>query len=229
MDASSHIGILNSASSKTPSKFLRGTISQEEDICRASLLCHCLQQFDHKPHHFYYINNKEKYMNNASACAIFSPLVPVIRQDLWQGKLLDKYDLCSFVSIPAVNAFVVGRQEHEHNIPKAQAPGALEAGVPHENMTLWESMYDRIFRALCIFKEHGCLHIVLCAFGCGVHGNNPETVAKIFHEILYTRMQNHFQTVAFAIQPSRQGNYKAFVNVFPEATSFSALSRLIVL
>lgn len=220
-NGSSHIGILNSASSKTPSKFLRGTISQEEGFCRASLLCPCLQKFEGMPHHFYNINKKEKYMNNASACAIFSPLVPVIRRDSVQGELLDKYELCSFVSIPAVNAFVVGRQEHERNIPKAQPPGSLEAGVPHENMTLWEAMYDRIFRALCILQQHGCTQVVLCAFGCGVHGNDPETVANIFREILYTRMQGHFQTVAFAIQPSRHGNYKAFKKVFPEATALS--------
>lgn len=219
-DSNSHVGILNSASAKTPSKFLRGTISQEEGLCRASLLYHCLVRFEHLPHHYYYINNKEKYQKSASACAIFSPHVPVIRQDTVKGELLDKPQLCSFVSIPAVNAFVVGRQEHEQNIPKAQQPGSLEAGVPHEHMTLRQAMFDRILRALSILQQHGCTTVVLCAFGCGVHGNNPETVANIFRELLMTtNLRGHFRTVVFAIQQSRKGNYRAFEKVFPEATA----------
>ena len=214
------IGVLNSASAKTPNKFLRGTVSQEECICRASLLASCLSKFDNKPHFFYYINNKEKYQQNASACAIYSPNVPIIRHDNVRGELLDRYELASFVSIPAANAFVVGRQEHELNVPKAQSIGAAQAGVPHEHMTLHDAMYDRIFRALCIFQENGCQALVLCAYGCGVHGNNPETVARIFKEILMeSNMRGHFQTVVFAIQPSRTGNYKAFQKVFPEATA----------
>jgi len=215
-----HIGILNSASGKSPDKFFRGTISQEECICRASLLYPCLRQYEDKPHHFYYINRKEKYMNNASACAIFAPLVPVIRNDSVRGELLDKPQLCSFVNIPSANAFVVGREEHEANIPKAQPPNSAARGIPHENMTLRDAMYDRIYRALCIFRENGCTELVLCSFGCGVHGNNPETVAKIFREILLeSNMRNHFRTVVFAIQPSRTSNYMAFQTVFPEATA----------
>ena len=216
----SHVGILNSASAKTPDKFLRGTISQEECISRASLLSTCLRQYENQPHHFYEVNRKEKYHNNASSCAIFCPKVPVIRRDSVQGELLDHYELCSFVSIPAANAFVVGRKEHEESIPKAQPAGALEAGLPHEHETLYQAMYDRIFRALCIFQQHGCTDLVLCAFGCGVHGNNPETVAKIFHDILHCPdqpMWGQFRTVLFAVSKSRPGNFKAFQKVFPDA------------
>jgi uncharacterized protein (TIGR02452 family) len=215
-----HVGVLNSASGKSPDKFLRGTISQEECILRATLLYPCLQQFENKPHYFYYINNKEKYKQSASACAIYAPHVPVIRKDNVQGQLLDQYELCSFVNIPAVNAFVLGRQEHELNIPKAQSPGQCAAGVPHEHMTLHQAMYDRLLRALCIFQEQGCTELVLCAFGCGVHGNNPESVAKVFREILLeSTMAGHFRTVVFAIQPARVDNYKAFQEVFPEAAT----------
>ena len=52
-----HIGVLNSASGKTPGgKFFRGTVSQEDQICRSSLLYPCLKQFDDRPHHFYFVN-----------------------------------------------------------------------------------------------------------------------------------------------------------------------------
>jgi uncharacterized protein (TIGR02452 family) len=123
-DEQQHIGILNSASSKTPSKFLRGTLSQEECICRASLLFPCLAQFEAKPHHFYVINNKPKYQKSASSCAIFSPKVPVIRCDSSAGELLFEPHECSFVSICAPkfdNAFL----EEIRTIPHLDG-GAME-------------------------------------------------------------------------------------------------------
>ena len=243
--ADKHVGILNSASGKRPDKFLRGTISQEECICRASLLYPCLQKFENRPHHFYYINHKEKYRQNASSCAIFAPHVPVIRRDTVRGDLLDQHRLCSFVNIPSANAFVVGPDcrngsgsfgdgdddgddvdnddrsavsDSQKCIPKAQPIGDA---APHEHETLGEAMRDRLFRALSIFHEHGVTDLVLCAFGCGAHGNNPETIAKIFREFLLDDgpFQNHFDNVVFAIQPSRTTNYEAFVSVWPEASA----------
>jgi len=194
-------------------------LTQEECACRATLLYRCLTQFEQKPHYFYYINSKDKYKDNNSACAIFSPHVPVIREDDLKGKLLDDYQTCSFVSIPAANAFIVGRQEHEATIPKAQSPGESEAGIAHEHITLRDSMSDRVFRALSIFHEQGVTELVLGAFGCGVHGNHPESVAKIFRDILDNEFKGHFRTVVFAIQPSRHGNYRAFTSVFPDAVT----------
>lgn len=210
-----HVGILNSASGKHPGgKFFRGTISQEDCMCRASLLYPCLEQFADKPHHFYVINNKPKYLHSNSSCAIFSPLVPVIRQDTVQGDLLDEISKFSFVSIPAPNAFVLGEQP----VPKAQEPGAGERNEVPEHMSLQDAMYDRCFRTLSIFAEHNCTDLVLCAFGCGVHGNDAVEVAEAMRKILLTKeFKGRFRTVAFAIQPSRHANYNAFVDAFPEA------------
>jgi uncharacterized protein (TIGR02452 family) len=214
-DEQQHIGILNSASSKTPSKFLRGTLSQEECICRASLLFPCLAQFEAKPHHFYVINNKPKYQKSASSCAIFSPKVPVIRCDSSAGELLDESQECSFVSICAPNAFVVS--EDTLDIPKASRPGTSQEN--YEMMTLEEAMRDRLFRALSIFNEHGCTDLVLCAFGCGVHGNQPGMVATIFRELLDGAFKRRFHRVVFAIHIERNANFQAFATVFPEAKS----------
>lgn len=212
-DEHQHIGILNSASSKTPSKFLRGTISQEECICRATLLFPCLAQFEAKPHHFYVINNKPKYQKSSSGCAIFSPKVPVIRYDSSCGELLDEPQECSFVSICAPNAFVVSE---DTSIPKAARPGTSEQ-EKYEMISLKEAMRDRLFRALSIFNEHGCTDLVLCAFGCGVHGNQPDMVATIFRELLDGEFKGRFQRVAFAIYSERTPNFQAFKNVFPDA------------
>lgn len=229
-DGKAHVGILNSSSAKSPDKFFRGTISPEECACRATLLYPCLNQFEGRPHYFYYINNKPKYKDNSSSCAIFSPHVPVIRQDNVRGQLLDRYETVSFVSIPAANAFKVGGRtggdrddsndgirQKGGTIPKAQTIGSALAGIPHEHITLEEAMVDRIFRALCIFQQHGVTDLVLCAFGCGVHGNDPTTVARIFREVLNSQLPGHFRRVVFCIPTSRPSNYHAMASVFPEA------------
>ena len=220
-----HVGVLSSASAKNPSKFYRGTVSQEEVICRASLLYPCLSQYEFLPHHFYVINNKAKYKDSSSACAIFSPRVPVIRGDEEpQGALLDHYYECSFVSIPAPNAFILGHPDDiddnsaRKTVPKAQRPG-VSTDEPIEHITLQQALRDRIYRALSMFALHGCTDVVLCAFGCGVHGNSPEMVATLFRHELQTTFRGYFRTVVFAIQPSRTGNYTTFQTVFPEATA----------
>jgi hypothetical protein len=239
--ARSSIGILNSASAKFPDKFLRGTISQEEGICRASLLYPCLLQYKDRPHYFYHVNNKPKYAQceSSSTCAIFSPQVPVIRNDTVQGKLLDTPLFISIVSLPAPNAYVLGGGEdqaaatagdkqHNNNnavpipvpvqgrVPRAQSINASE-DEPYETFTLEEAMHDICFRALAILAENGCTDVVLCAFGCGVHGNNPHNIASCFKQILANELPGRFRTVAFAIQPSRLSNYEAFCKVFPNA------------
>jgi uncharacterized protein (TIGR02452 family) len=212
-DEHQHIGILNSASSKTPSKFLRGTISQEENIFRATLLFPCLAQFEAKPHHFYVINNQPQYQESSSSCAIFSPKVPVIRCDTSCGELLDEPQECSFVTICAPNAFVVSENI---SIPEAARPGA-DKQQRYEMISLKEAMRDRLFRALSIFNEHGCTDIVLCAFGCGVHGYQPDMVATIFRELLHGEFKGRFRRVVFAIDSERTPDFVAFKEVFAEA------------
>ena len=216
-----HIGILNSASGKRPEKFLRGTLSQEEGICRASLLYPCLLQYYNRPHHFYYVNHKPKYQDSSSSCAIFAPHVPVIREDSMVGTLLDDYDQYSFVCIPAPNAFALGgNSDEEAVVPKAQKPGSSDRAEPYETMSIEQAMHDRIFRALSIFAEQGCTDLVLCAFGCGVHGNDPRMIAECFRDILTNELKGRFRTVAFTIHPSRAQNYEQFVSVFGKEESF---------
>lgn len=265
--ATYHIGILNSASGKNPDKFLRGTLSQEEGLCRASFLYPCLIQYRDRPHHFYHVNRKPKYQESSSSCAIYCPHVPIIRHDDGdghdgqQGTLLDSPKYFSIVSIPSPNAFVLGDGSrhtdgsggnnsendiaqtlgghcnsdiaHGGLVPKAQAPGASDRNETYETMTLDEAMRDRIYRALSIFAEQGCTDLVLCAFGCGVHGNNPTKIAMCFKEMLsspseeapmiatsnnsnYSHLRGVFRNVTFAIQRSRTHNYNAFATVFSE-------------
>lgn len=67
------VGVLNSASGTTPGgRFLKGTVSQEDCLCRASLLYSCIShpkfQFDGR---FYGKNRSLRY--GTSNCVIFSP------------------------------------------------------------------------------------------------------------------------------------------------------------
>ena len=98
-DDNVRVGVLNSASGTTPGgRFLKGTVSQEDCLCRASCLYSCLSQPKFQSEgRFYGKNRSFKY--GSSNCLIFSPDVPVIREDTVEGKLLDKYGKVSFVSV----------------------------------------------------------------------------------------------------------------------------------
>ena len=135
----------------------------------------------------------------------------MIREDSMRGDLLDSMRQFSFVNIPAPNAFVLGKDQ-EASVPKAQKPGECEA--EKEFMTIDSAMYDRLLRALSIFAEQGCTDLVLCAFGCGVHGNSPKMIASCFKSILENELKGRFRLVVFAIQPSRPANYEEFTRVF---------------
>lgn len=222
------IGILNSASSRNPGeKFIRGTVSQEDCICRASLLHPCLLQFKDKPDHYVQINSAYPE-GSSSSCAIFAPRVPIYREDSESCPVLDTPQFCSILSMPAPNAFeVVVQLECKDDDEKSKIESSL-AGSPSSSISLDERdnlqfrhlidrLYDRLFRALCIFHDNDCRHLVLCAFGCGVHGNDPEMVAEIFKLLLDDHFQGMFETVVFSIQPSRTYNFDAFIKVFPSA------------
>ena len=67
------VGVLNSASSTTPGgRFLKGTVSQEDCLCRASLLYSCISQPKFQiADRFYRKNRSLRY--GSSNCVIFSP------------------------------------------------------------------------------------------------------------------------------------------------------------
>lgn len=207
-----HVGVLNSGSGKLPGgRFQEGTISQEDCICRASLLYKCLEQYRHKEDNFYVLNSKLP-KGISTSCAIFSPRVPVVRRDTVESPLLDEIQEVSFVTIPAPNAFIISKQCAEELGEKRDISEA-ERHLKTKH-ALREAMSDRIFRVLSIFADHGCTDLVLSAFGCGVHGNDPDTVASIFQDLLTKEFMGQFKNVVFTIHPSRFGNYKSFAAVF---------------
>ena len=93
------VGVLNSASGTTPGgRFLKGTVSQEDCLCRASLLYSCISQPKFQSDCRFYGKNRT-FRYGTSNCVIFSPDVPVIREDTVEGKLLDRPQKVSFVTV----------------------------------------------------------------------------------------------------------------------------------
>lgn len=251
----SNVGVLNSASGTTPGgRFLKGTVSQEDCLCRASLLYSCISQPKFQSDGRFYGKNRS-FRYGTSNCVIFSPDVPVIRKDEVEGKLLDTYERVSFVTIPAPNAFTTSNNtgkeyndvESEERQKKLSSSHRRKASAvdltsisPEKSSTYFDdkleekrrallaSLSDRIHRALSAFVLGDCTDLVLPAFGCGVHGNDPIMVASVFREMLtdHNQFGGRFRTVVFAVPPCRKQNYQAFAAYFQQKqTARAALSR----
>jgi uncharacterized protein (TIGR02452 family) len=154
-DIGGNIIALNFASAKSPGGgFQTGANAQEESIARASALYPCLIRCKE----FYEYHKKQEsplYSNNM----IYSPNVPIFRDD--KGNLLSNPILCSFITSPAVNAKV-----------------ARDRGIKED--VIRETMKVRIKEILNLALNKQPKAIVLGAFGCGVFGNIPKDVARIF-------------------------------------------------
>jgi len=92
----------------------------------------------------------------------------------------------------------------------------LDEKLEQKRIALLSSLSDRIHRALSAFVLGNCTDLVLPAFGCGVHGNDPSMVASVFRELLSDPNQfgGRFRTVVFAVPPCRKHNYQAFEAYF---------------
>jgi uncharacterized protein (TIGR02452 family) len=97
--------------------------------------------------------------------------------------------------------------------------------LEEKRLALLSSLSDRIHRALSAFVLGNCTDLVLPAFGCGVHGNDPTMVASVFREMLTDPEQfgGRFRTVVFAIPPSRKQNYQAFAAYFQKVEESSVV------
>lgn len=93
--------------------------------------------------------------------------------------------------------------------------------LEEKRLALLASLSDRIHRALSAFVLGNCTDLILPAFGCGVHGNDPSMVASVFRGMLTDPEQfgGRFRTVVFAIPPSRKHIYQAFAAYFQKMES----------
>lgn len=179
-DAPARVLALNFASAKNPGGgFLNGSQAQEESLARASGLYACLAPLQEM-----YEANRRFPSCLYTDHMIYSPDVPVFRDD--RDGLLEQAYLVSFLTVPAVNAGAVARNER-HNLPHIEPV-----------------MVARIERLLALAVVHGHDTLVLGAWGCGVFANNPVDVASWFAQHLLNEglYRGAFRKVVFAVLDS---------------------------
>jgi uncharacterized protein (TIGR02452 family) len=194
------IALLNFASARNPGGgFLSGSQAQEESLARASGLYASLSRMGD-----YYAANRRSKSALYTDHMIYSPLVPVFRDDA--DGLLDEPWCVSMITAPAVNAGVVRSQE------------------PENSAQIRDVMNRRIECVLALAAHFGHGALVLGAWGCGVFANDPREVAELFagHLLGQGRYARAFAEVAFAIL-DRRGD---IIRPFAEAFGTQATPRL---
>ncbi|SES04813.1 TIGR02452 family protein [Lentzea albida] len=192
LDASRRLGgdvaALNFASARsTGGGFLNGAQAQEESIARASALYPCLRAAGE----FYAYHRAHGDLTYTDR-VIYSPRVPVFKDD--EGALLPEPYEVSFLTAAAPNLAAVLRNQPDR-----------ADGVPL-------ALLRRAIRVLHVAASHGHRRLVLGAWGCGVFGNDPATVARIFG--LALRDNRYFEHVVFAVLDRQKGTptFQAFAD-----------------
>ena len=175
------VAVLNFASARRPGGgFLNGSQAQEESLAYHSALYACLRNDP-----MYRFHSQNKSHGVYSDWTIFSPKVPVFRNES-SGLLLDPDDVwsVSVVTCPCINA------------REARKRGSL----PSEKM-LVQALEKRMRRMLRILAAHHQGSLVLGAWGCGVFGNDPTMVARLFSNILNKEeaFRNRWPHICFAV------------------------------
>jgi uncharacterized protein (TIGR02452 family) len=179
------------ASARNPGGgFRTGARAQEEDIARASALYPCLTSVPE----FYEYHRAHRDLRYSDR-VIYSPNVPVFRDDA--GRVL----------------------EHPYQVTMltAAAPNlrAIANGQPHLVAAVPAAVQARARRVLAVAAAHGHRRLVLGAWGCGVFGNDPTTVAQAFATALHE--VDTFDHVVFAIlgRASTTPAHRAFASLWP--------------
>jgi uncharacterized protein (TIGR02452 family) len=175
---------LNFASAKNPGGgFLGGSRAQEESIARSSSLYASLLEAPR-----YYAANRASHSTFYTDHAVYSPGVVVFRDDA--GALLEEPYRAAIVTAPAAN--VSALRQH------GRTDGAGER--------IAATMKRRTDNVLALAAARGHDTLVLGAWGCGVFGNDPALIARLFAEALASPLGRCFRRVTFAVYdtaPSR--------------------------
>ena len=180
--------LLNYASAKNAGGgFINGAKAQEEDLTRCSTLYPCLRSQTT----YYHENRKEKSMLYTDYI-IYSPKVPWFR--IRSRDDPETVFLASVITAPAPNANQARRRWIDAK-------------------TIENALRRRCGLVLGVAKENGHRNILLGAWGCGVFGNNPMTVANAFKTwLLDPVFEGAFDHVTFAVFDRSKG--KVVFNAF---------------
>lgn len=167
------------ASARNPGGgFLNGAQAQEESVARSSALYPCLLAAGD-----FYRHHRAHEDLTYTDRVIYSPQVPVFRDD--KGTLLPEPYPVSFLTAAAPNRSAILRSQPER-----------ADGIP-------AALLQRAAKVLQVAAAHGHRRLVLGAWGCGVFGNDPATVAQTFRTAL--RDHRYFDHVVFAVLDRQKG------------------------
>jgi len=188
------LGVLNFASARNPGGgFESGAQAQEESLARSSGLIESLRQCSE----FYESHRKQSSLLYSDR-VIYTPECPVFRAD--DGRLLPEPYFVDFLTCAAPNA------------------GAIRREQPADAHKIETVFRERVGKVLGVALKQGCQRLVLGAWGCGVFGNDPATVAKVFRSYLGSggAFERHFERVLFAVFDTSKdrSSYKAFEQTF---------------
>ncbi|MFI7547841.1 TIGR02452 family protein [Actinoplanes sp. NPDC049599] len=161
--------------------FLNGAQAQEESVARSSALYPCLRAAGE-----FYAYHRAHAELTYSDRVIYSPRVPVFRDD--RAALLTEPYPVTFLTAAAPNLAAIRSNQPE-----------LAAEVP-------AVLRRRAARVLAVAAAHGRRRLVLGAWGCGVFGNDPTTVAEAFAAALVSYPMEH---VVFAVLGPNRDEFAA--------------------
>ena len=176
--------VLNFASYNNPGgNFINGSTAQEECLCHESYLYNVLKGRIG----YYKINHKNKNISLYSVRALYSPNVRFTKEC--------KDVFCDVITCAAPNKTAAQKY---YNVSDEENSEVLK---------------ERIEFVLKIAQDNGVDNLILGAYGCGVFGQDPLEVAKIFKEFLSGKYKS-FNKVIFAIPNRLEMNYKCFKRIF---------------
>lgn len=171
--------------------FLNGANAQEEALCRESTLYKSLSSSAAQAMYYYnYAHHEPCYSDYMT----ISPNVCIFR-DIKDNLLAEPFKT-SVITVPAPNR-----------------NGAAE-NVPQDKID--EIMKNRLRKMFAAAIHYDYKNLVLGAWGCGAFGNDTNTVAKYFYELLFDEgYRCHFDTIIFAIYDRGvKKNYNTFNKIF---------------
>ena len=176
--------VLNFASYNNPGgNFINGSKAQEECLCYESYLYNVLKGRIG----YYKINHKNKNRSLYTDRALYSPNVRFTKEC--------KDVFCDVITCAAPNKTAAQKY---YNVSDEENSEVLK---------------ERIEFVLKIAQDNGVDNLILGAYGCGVFGQDPLEVAKIFKEFLSGKYKC-FNKVIFAIPNRLEMNYRCFKRIF---------------
>lgn len=184
------LGVLNFASAyHAGGGFLNGAMAQEESLAYCSNLYRKQTTGEGK---LFYIKNEKEHN------AFYTDNMLMSNVTFFKN---EKYQLvypftCQVLTSSAVNVNLV-------------------KGKGFSDKVIEITMKNRMRKILQLFSYSNCEVIVLGAFGCGVFGNKPETIARLWNELIYEEgLGSYFKTIIFSIfDRNGSNNYETFFNM----------------